>query len=54
MSLRVEHGEVKSLPLEEMQDSVLIDYVSTEKGAPAPKYWRGSVQPGWVLGWVEH
>ena len=54
MSLSVEHGEVKTLLLEEIQDSVLIDCVSTEKEAPAPTYWRESVQPGWALGWVEH
>ena len=45
MNLRVEHGEVKTLTLEEIQNSVLLGLET-----PAPTYWREAVQPGWGLG----
>ena len=46
MNLRVEHGEVKTLTMEEIQNSVL----STETETLAPTHWREAVQPGWGFG----
>ena len=50
MNLRVEHGEVKTLMLEDIQISVPLGLVSTETETQAPTYWREAVQPGWDLG----
>ena len=51
VNLRVEHGEVKTLTLEEIQNSVLLGLVSTETETQAPTYWKEAVQPGWGLGY---
>ena len=49
MNLRVEHSEVKTLTLEEIQNSVLLGLVSTETETQAPTYWREVVKTGWGL-----
>ena len=43
---------MENYKLGKVQDSLLMNRVSTEKEAPAPTYWRESVQPCWALGWV--
>ena len=57
VNVRVEHGDVsvRTLRLEEIQNSVLLDLVSTaphrtEIETPAPTYWREAVKLGWGLG----